>query len=81
MERVAQVFTSFADADQADDDYYASLSGNERVSILLDLVEHYTESLGEAAQRFERVCRITELTELSTSSSVATPSRSMATRD
>ena len=61
MERVAQIFTSFAEADEADDEYYAGLSGSERVSILLELVEHYTESLGEAAQRFERVCRIAEL--------------------
>ena len=61
MERVAQVFTSFADADNADEEYYASLPGSERVNVLLDLIEHYRESLGPAADRFERVCQVTEL--------------------
>jgi hypothetical protein len=58
---VAQVFTSFADADAADDEYYAGLAGSERVNILLELVEQHRKSLGPAAERFERVCRVTEL--------------------
>ena len=61
MERVAQIFTSFADADRADEEYYAALAPSERVEILLALVERYRSSFGEAAERFERVCRVAEL--------------------
>lgn len=61
MQRVLQRFRSFDEADAADDAYYASLTPQERVDLLLDLVAAYRESLGEAAQRFERVCRVTQL--------------------
>lgn len=61
MERVAQIFTSFADADRADEEYYATLAPSERVEILLALVERYRSSFGEAAERFERVCHVAEL--------------------
>ena len=63
MERVAQVFTSFADADRADDDYYAALTPSERLDILLELIERYRSSLGQPAQRFERVYRVIELSQ------------------
>ena len=56
-----QVFHSFEDADQADEAYYAGLTPAERVDILLDLVASYRETFGEAAERFERVCRVVEL--------------------
>lgn len=61
VERIVQVFTSFVDADTADDDYYANLTAAERVDVLLELIERYRDSLGEAAERFERVCTVTEL--------------------
>ena len=57
-----QLFDSFADADCADDDFYAGLTSAERIDILLGIIEHYRSSLGEAAERFERVCRVAELT-------------------
>lgn len=60
VERVVQVFSSFEEADQADLDFYASLSPKERVDMLLDLVNRYRESLGEAASRLERIHRVTE---------------------
>jgi hypothetical protein len=63
MEKVLRVFDSFDDADRADDEYYASLTPQERVDILLDLIAAYRESLGEAGQRFERVYRVVELSE------------------
>ena len=62
MERKVRVFKSFEEAERADAEYYASLTPKERVDILLDLVENYRRSLG-AADRFERVCRITDLQE------------------
>lgn len=61
MDRVGQVFTSFVDAEAADDDYYAALSGAERVDILLALVEQYRSGLGPTAERFERVCQVAQL--------------------
>ena len=61
MERRVAVFDSFAEADRADVEYYAALRPEERLEILLDLIARYRESLGEAAQGFERVHRIIEL--------------------
>ena len=61
MEKVLQVFHSFEDAERADEEYYASLAPQERVDILLALIAQYRESLGDAAEGFERVCRVTEL--------------------
>jgi len=63
VERVAQLYDSFADADLADDDFYAALTPAERIDILLGIIERYRSSLGEAAERFERVCRVAELTQ------------------
>ena len=63
LEHVAQVFRSFADADRADEEYYAGLAPQERVDILLELIERYRSSLGQPAERFERVCRVAELAE------------------
>ncbi len=63
MERVAQIFTNFDDADRADEEYYASLQPSERVNILLDLIEQHGKTLGDTAQRFERVHRVTELSQ------------------
>ena len=62
MERVAQVFRSFEEADEADHRFYASLTPEKRLDLLLELVERYRGDLGEAAERLERVHRITELT-------------------
>jgi hypothetical protein len=61
MDRVVQVFRSFDEADRADDQFYAELSPEERLSILLELVERHRGALGEAADRFERVHRVVEL--------------------
>jgi hypothetical protein len=59
----ARIFSSFEEADQADLEYYASLTPAERVDILLALIQSYRESLGETAERLERVHRIVELSE------------------
>jgi hypothetical protein len=63
VERVARVFSSFEEADHADDLQYADLTPEERLEILLELVERHRSSLGEAADRFERVHRIVELSQ------------------
>lgn len=61
MDRVARVFRSFEDADGADDQFYADLTPEQRLDLLLELVERHRSALGEAAGRFERVHRIIEL--------------------
>ena len=38
MEKVVQIFRSFDAADDADDQYYRALSGNEKLQMLLDLI-------------------------------------------
>ena len=63
MEKVLKVFGSFEEADQADDEYYASLTPQQRVDILLDMIAAHRESLGETEQRLERVYRVIELSE------------------
>ena len=61
--RTARVFTSFEAAEQADVEYYASLTPEECLDIQLDIIAAYRESMGEAAEGFERVCRVIELSQ------------------
>jgi len=62
-ERTGRVFASFEAANEADLEYYAALTPEECLDIQLDIIAAYRESMGEAAQRFERVCRVIELTQ------------------
>ena len=55
------MFNSFDEADRADDAYYASLTAEKRLDVLLSLVAAHRESTGEAATRLERVYRVVEL--------------------
>jgi hypothetical protein len=52
VEKTAKRFRSFAQAEKADREFYKKLSGNERLQILVDLLNHGPE------QRLERVSRI-----------------------
>jgi hypothetical protein len=56
VEKIARVFHSFAEADQADADYYRSLTPEQRLEILFDLIK--AQQPDEPEQRLERVCRI-----------------------
>ncbi len=58
MEKVVRVFKSFEEAERADREYYRSLTPQQRLDILLELVERGNR---DAPQRFERVCRVTQL--------------------
>jgi hypothetical protein len=60
MERTVQVFESFEEAEEADKEYYRSLSPAQRVEILLILRDQYSPYDDELTQGFERVCRIIE---------------------
>jgi hypothetical protein len=55
VEKTAQKFRNFTEAEKADHEFYKKLTGNERLQILVDLLSHGSE------QRLERVSRITKL--------------------
>jgi hypothetical protein len=80
-QREVRVFSSFADADEADDEAYAALSPAERVDVLLELIAAHREGAGEATSRFERIYRVTDLSRLVVTSSwsAVTPSPTTAT--
>jgi hypothetical protein len=59
MEKVVRKFRSFNEADLADDEYYRTLSGNEKLQILLELI--MPESSDAAV--IERSARVHPLTE------------------
>ncbi len=63
MDRSVRIAHGFDEADRADEEFYASVTPQQRVDLLLEMIAAYTESLGEAAQGFERVHRIVELSQ------------------
>jgi hypothetical protein len=52
VRKTAKKFRSFPEAEKADREFYRKLTGNERLQILVDLLNHGPE------QRLERVSRI-----------------------
>ena len=63
MDRVVRIFRSFDEAEKADEAYYARLTPQERLDILLELIAAYRGTLGDAAERFERVHCVVELSQ------------------
>jgi hypothetical protein len=57
MKKVASVFSSHAEADKADREYYLSLTPEQRMDILLELVQRAQD---EAGSEFKRVYRVTQ---------------------
>ena len=55
VEKSVKRFSNFAEAENADREFYKKLTGNERLKILLELINHAPE------QRLERVSRIVKL--------------------
>jgi len=58
MRKTLRRYSSFQEAEDADRAFYASLSPQERLDMLLDLVVRHREFMGEAAERLERVYRV-----------------------
>ncbi len=59
MDKVISVFNSFAESDQADKNYYRSLSPEERLQILLALNRRWpTNHNAPTSRGLERVYRI-----------------------
>ncbi len=63
MDRILRTFDQFADADEADWQFYESLSPQERLNMLLEIIAQTVESSGEATERLERIYRVIELSE------------------
>ena len=61
MDSTIRRFNSFAEADEAEADYYAHLTPAQRLEILFDLVEKYRDANGETSDRLERIYRVVEL--------------------
>jgi uncharacterized protein YdeI (YjbR/CyaY-like superfamily) len=61
VEKAVRIFHSFAEADKAEVEYHRSLTPEQRLEILFDLVK--SQQPDEAEQRLERVCRIIKLQE------------------
>lgn len=61
MKRQFAIYESVGAAGNADREYYASLTGEERLEIQFELIARHRGSLGEAAERLERVHRVVEL--------------------
>jgi hypothetical protein len=59
MEKVVRKFRSFEEADDADYEYYRTLSGNEKLQLLLDLIMPENPD----AAVIERSARVHPLTE------------------
>jgi hypothetical protein len=59
VEKILQSFDSHEEADQANKDYYASLSNQDRIRISLELMASYYE----AFPRLERIYRAVDLGE------------------
>ena len=58
MERTVRKFRTFEEAELAEREYYRSLAPDERLRILLELIERGSD---EAPKRFERVYRVVKL--------------------
>lgn len=63
MEKVVHKFSSFEESDQATRRYYASLTPEQRLDILLDLIASQRDDEDEAAERLQRVYRVVKLGE------------------
>lgn len=57
-----RIFKDHDEADRADDEFYASLSGNQRVDLMIKMNRVFAEAYGAPEQRLHRVYRIVEST-------------------
>lgn len=61
MEKVSKIYNSHKEAEEADSKYYASLSPNQRVEILLELISNYASSYYDGfTEGFKRVHTIVD---------------------
>ena len=63
MKTVVHKFDSFKEAEEADLRFYRSLSGQQRLNLLLELIQQGNPKTDETAKGFKRVYRIVKLSE------------------
>lgn len=63
MDKFVRRFSSFAESDEVDRQYYLSLTPAQRLDILLELNARYAKQWPESEQRLARVYRIRKLGE------------------
>jgi hypothetical protein len=63
MERKVAKFSSHQEATQAELEYYRSLTSEQRLDILLELIEAGRKEGDAASERFERVYRIVKFSQ------------------
>ncbi|MCX6599833.1 MAG: hypothetical protein NTV70_26055 [Acidobacteria bacterium] len=61
MEKVVHIYRTAEEADEADRQYYASLSPEQRVAIMLELLDYRTLFNNGAPDRLERVLTVSKL--------------------
>ena len=61
MEKVARIFASFEEADDADRQAYDRMSPQERIDMLLSLRRMMVKEGDESAERLERVLTVVKL--------------------
>ena len=61
MEKVARLFASFEEADNADRQAYAHMTPRQRIEILLRIRRWMVKEGDESAERLERVLTVVEL--------------------
>lgn len=57
MEKIVRIFKSFEEADQADLEYYRSLTPQQRLELAFQIYDDYYDA---ATQRLERVYRVSK---------------------
>ncbi len=63
MEVVVHKFGSWKEAEEADLRFYRSLSGQQRLDLLLELIQQGNSLTDEASKGFKRVYRIVKLSQ------------------
>ena len=61
VRRIARKFDSFEAADQAEKDYYFSLTSAERLQIMCELTALHQRNASDTVPRLARVYRVTKL--------------------
>ena len=56
-----QIFESFAEAEEADRRYYASLTPQQRLDLQLDIIARHRKALGQTDERLARVYRVVDI--------------------
>lgn len=60
MEKVARIFRSFEEAEEADRRFYASLTPQQRLDMMIELLDFRGFDSNGASQRLERVYRVVQ---------------------